>query len=173
MRRLMLLRHAKAAPQGSMTDEERPLVERGRRAAAALADFVASRALAPDLALVSPSLRTRETWELLQPAFKAAPVHRIEPRLYAASAERILYLVRETAAELGALMLVGHNPGLEDLARHLIGAGDTDALIRFGGAMPTASLAVIDLPGDWANVQPRAGRLEIFATPKSLRADDD
>jgi phosphohistidine phosphatase len=173
MRRLMLLRHAKAAPQGSMADEERPLIERGRLAMAAVAEFAAARGLAPDLVLVSPSLRTRETWELMLPAFKPAPRHRIEPRLYAASAERILYLVRETAAEVPGLLLVGHNPGLEDLARHLIGSGDTDALIRFGGAMPTASLAVIDLAGDWAAVQPRTGRLEIFVTPKSLRADDD
>jgi phosphohistidine phosphatase len=173
MRRLMLLRHAKAAPQGSLADEERPLIEKGRLAMAAIAEFAAARRLAPDLALVSPSLRTRETWELLLPAFRSPPRHRIEPRLYAAAAERVLYLVRETSADVPTLLLVGHNPGLEDLARHLIGSGDTDALIRFGGTMPTASFAVIDLAGDWADVQPRTGRLEIFVTPKSLRADDD
>jgi phosphohistidine phosphatase len=94
----------------------------------------------------------------------------LEPRLYAASADRILYLVRETRAETRTLMLVGHNPGLEDLARLLSGSGETDALIRFGGAMPTASLAAIDLSGNWAGVEPRAGRLEVFVTPKSLGA---
>jgi len=168
MRRLMLLRHAKAVPQGALADENRPLAERGRQDMAAIAAFVASRSLTPDLALVSPAIRTRETWDLLLPAFAVAPPHRFDPRLYAASAERILDLVRETDEEAGTLLLVGHNPGFEDLARLLAGSGETGALIRFGGAMPTASLAVIDLSGDWAVAEPRTGRLEIFATPKSL-----
>jgi phosphohistidine phosphatase len=170
MRRLILLRHAKAAPQGEMADEERPLADRGRQDMPAIAAFVASRALIPDLALVSPAIRTRETWDLLAAGLPSTPTHRLEPRLYAASADRILYLVRETRAETRTLMLVGHNPGLEDLARLLSGSGETDALIRFGGAMPTASLAAIDLSGNWAGVEPRAGRLEVFVTPKSLGA---
>ena len=173
MRRLMLLRHAKAVPQGAMADAERPLAERGRRDMPAMAAFAASRALRPQLALVSDSLRTRETWDLFLPAFAAPPAHRLEPRLYAAGSERILDLVRETPAEVQALLLVGHNPGFEDLARLLTGAGETDALIRFGGAMPTASLAVINLPGDWSDLKPRTGRLEIFVTPKSLSADSE
>jgi phosphohistidine phosphatase len=172
MRRLMLLRHAKAVPQGELADENRPLAERGRSDMAAIAAFAASEGLAPDLALVSPAIRTRETWELLLPAFRTPTDHRIESRLYAAPADRILYLVRETADEIQSLMLVGHNPGLEDMARILTGAGETDALIRFGGAMPTGSLAVIDLSGGWANLQERAGRMEIFVTPKSLGARD-
>jgi phosphohistidine phosphatase len=172
MRRLMLLRHAKAVPQGELADENRPLAERGRSDMAAIASFAAAEDLAPDLALVSPAIRTRETWELLLPAFRTPPDHRMESRLYAAPAEQILYLIRETADEIRSLMLVGHNPGLEDAARILTGAGETDALIRFGGAMPTGSLAVIELSGGWANLQERAGRLEIFVTPKSLGARD-
>jgi phosphohistidine phosphatase len=69
-------------------------------------------------------------------------------------------------------MLIGHNPGLEDIARILTGSGETDALIRFGGTMPTASLAVIDLSGGWGDLQERTGRLEIFVTPKSLGVRD-
>ena len=173
MPRLMLLRHAKAVPQGDMEDEERPLAPRGRRDTPKIAQFAAAQALAPDLALVSPSRRTRETWELFAPALKKVPVHRLEPRLYAASAERLLYLVRETDNAVRSLLLVGHNPGFEDLARMLAGAGETGALIRFGGSMPTASLAVLELPGNWENVEPRTGRLEIFVTPKSLGEDED
>ena len=71
------------------------------------------------------------------------------------------------------MLLVGHNPGFEDLARQLTAAGETDALIRFGGSMPTASFALIELPGDWATIQPRTGRMEIFVTPKSLGGEDD
>ena len=173
MRRLMLLRHAKAVPQGMLADENRPLAERGRSDTPKIAEFAASRGLLPDLALVSPALRTRETWELFAAALPAQPVDRTEPRLYSAPTERILYLVREIGAEVRALLLVGHNPGLEDLARVLTGSGDTDALIRFGGTMPTASLAVIDMPGEWENLQPRTGRLEFFVTPKSLGAEED
>jgi phosphohistidine phosphatase len=170
MRQLMLLRHAKAVPQGLLADENRPLTDRGRQDMASIAAFIAARGLIPDLALVSPSLRTRETWDLLLPAFAKQPAHRFEPRLYSAPMESILYLVRETAADVSTLLLIGHNPGFEELARLLSGAGETDALIRFGGAMPTASLAVIDLAGHWPTIEPRTGRLEIFVTPKSLGA---
>lgn len=172
MRRLMLLRHAKAVPQGEMADEERPLAERGHKDMAAIAAFVASKPLLPPLALVSTAIRTRQTWDLLRPAFPQPPKLRLEPRLYATSAERILYLVGETDANAESLLLVGHNPAFEDLARHLVGSGETDALIRFGGSMPTASLAVIDLPGGWSTIAPLSGRLEMFVTPKSLGARD-
>jgi phosphohistidine phosphatase len=170
MRRLMLLRHAKAVPQGLLADENRPLTERGRQDMASVAAFVEAQKLVPDLAVVSPSLRTRETWELLLPAFQTAPAHRFDPRLYAAPMESILYLVQETGVDVSTLLLIGHNPGFEELTRLLSGAGETDALIRFGGAMPTASLAVIDLAGAWSAVEPRTGRLELFVTPKSLGA---
>jgi phosphohistidine phosphatase len=169
----MLLRHAKAVPQGALADEERPLAERSNRDMPMIADFAASRGLVPDLALVSSSKRTRETWELFQRAFAPPPPHRFDARLYAAPAERLLYFVRETPAAVRALLLVGHNPGLEDLVRTLAGAGETDALIRFGGSMPTASLAVLDMPGDWGDLSQRAGRLEIFVTPKSLGGEAD
>src|SRR5690606_6562146 len=117
MRRLMLLRHAKAVPQGDLADENRPLAERGRNDMSVVAGVVRDNGLTPDLALVPPAIRPRETWDLLLPAPDPAPVHRIEPRLYAAPAERILYLVRETGSEFQSLILVGHNPGLEDIAR--------------------------------------------------------
>ena len=173
MRRLMLLRHAKAVPQGTMADEERPLAQRGRRDTPMIGKFAASRDFVPDLALVSSSVRTRETWDLFAAEFSARPQHRFEPRLYSAPAERILELARAVPDSVEVLLMVGHNPGFEDLARQLTAAGETDALIRFGGSMPTASLALIELPGDWSTIQPRTGRMEVFVTPKSLGGDDD
>jgi phosphohistidine phosphatase len=173
MPRLLLLRHAKAVPQGVLADENRPLADRGRTDTPLVAEFAAGHGLVPDLVLVSPALRTRETWELFAPAFRSPPAYRTEPRLYSAPAERILYLLREIPAETKSLMLVGHNPGLEDLARILIGSGETDALIRFGGSMPTASLAAIALPGAWPRIEPRTGKLEFFVTPKSLGGERD
>jgi phosphohistidine phosphatase len=173
MRRLMLLRHAKAVPQGDLADENRPLAERGRMDMSAVAAFAAARGLVPDLALVSPAIRTRETWDLLLPAFNPPPVHVLEPRLYSAPADQIFRVVRATDPGVQSLLLIGHNPGLEDVTRILAGSGETDALIRFGGAMPTAALAVIDLSGGWSDLQERTGRLEIFVTPKSLGARND
>ncbi|MEX2127775.1 MAG: histidine phosphatase family protein [Xanthobacteraceae bacterium] len=156
-----------------MADEERPLADRGNRDVPVIANFAASEGLTPDLALISPAKRARETWDLFKTALPAPPAQQFDPRLYAATADRLLHLVRETPADTRSLLLVGHNPGFEDLARALTGSGATDALIRFGGSMPTASLAVIDLPGEWADVQPRTGRLEIFVTPKSLGGQAD
>jgi phosphohistidine phosphatase len=169
----MLLRHAKAVPQGSMADEERPLAPRGRRDTPLIGKFAASSGLVPDLALVSSSARTRETWELFAAAFEAPLSHRFEPRLYSAPAERILEVVRGVPETVSTLLLVGHNPGFEDVARQLTAAGETDALIRFGGSMPTASLALIELPGDWATIEPRTGRMQVFVTPKSLGSEGD
>jgi phosphohistidine phosphatase len=156
-----------------MADEERPLAERGRNDLPLVAKFAATRGLMPTLALVSPSQRTRETWELFAAAFDPPPRHRFEPRLYSAPVERLLQLACATSETVQTLLMIGHNPGLEDAARVLIGAGDTDALIRFGGSMPTSSLALIELAGDWASIAPRTGRLEVFVTPKSLGSDDD
>jgi phosphohistidine phosphatase len=138
-----------------------------------VARFAASRRLIPDHAMISPSQRTRETWELFAAALDPQPPHRFEPRLYSAPAQRILELARATPETVRTLLMVGHNPGFEDVARILIGAGETDALIRFGGSMPTSSLALIELAGDWATMAPRTGRLEVFVTPKSLGGDAD
>jgi phosphohistidine phosphatase len=174
VRRLMLLRHAKAVPADGMDDEARPLNKRGRTAMPALGEFMAKQALLPDLALISTSVRTRETWELLLSAFAAPPPHRFEPRLYAASAEALLLLLRATEPSVRALLLIGHNPGFEEVARALVASGETQALIRYGGRMPTASLAVIDLAiDDWRGLQPQRGRLEHFVSPKSLGANED
>jgi phosphohistidine phosphatase len=174
MRRLMLLRHAKAVPLRELADEERPLSGRGREAVPAVGAFMARHALTPGLALVSPVLRARETWELLLPAWPKPPPHRIEPRLYAAPAELLRLLVRETPAEVQSLLLIGHNPGFEQFARAFAGSGEAEALARFANKMPTASLAVIDLAlDDWKRVEPQCGRLERFVTPKSLGKTDE
>ncbi len=174
MRRLMLLRHAKAVPLRELADEERPLSGRGREALPAVGAFMARHALTPDLALISPVLRARETWELLLPAWPMPPRHRLEPRLYAAPAELLHLLVRETPAEVQSLLLIGHNPGFEQFARVIAGSGEAEALARFANKMPTASLAVIDLAlDDWKQLEPQRGRLERFVTPKSLGKTDE
>lgn len=174
MRRLILLRHANAAPADGMPDEERPLNKRGREIMAAVTAFVAKQALRPDLALVSTALRTRETWELLLPAFAVPPSHRFEPGLYAAPADALMQLARKTDANVRTLLLIGHNPGFEEFARALVASGETEAMIRYGGKLPTAALAVLELAlDDWKRAGPKSGRLELFATPKSLGAGEE
>ena len=171
MRRLMLLRHAKAAiPMGH--DMDRPLAPRGREAAPVMGAYLKSEQLFPDLVLVSPSRRTRETWELARPGLGEVEV-RDDPRIYESSAERLLTVIREVGSEVQALLMVGHNPGFGDLARRLVGFGDRYAFARMTQKFPTAALAVIDFDvPSWADVEPRGGRLDRFVTPASLGGTD-
>ena len=173
MRRLLLLRHAKSSWPADAGDLDRPLAGRGREAAPRMAAYMADEGLLPDLALISPARRTRETWDLVQPRLGDVPM-RVEARIYEAPAARLLDVVREAEAEARALLLVGHNPGFEELAKLLVGHGDRYAFARLTQKYPTAGLAVIDFAVEsWGEVAPRGGRLDRFVTPKSLGADED
>src|SRR3954451_22151095 len=112
MRRLMLLRHADAAPLGEGGDLERPLAESGRAAARAVGAYLKQEQLLPDLVLVSPERRTRETWEAIRGSLDA-PL-RAEPRLYDGHPERLLALLRESDTSVHGLLVIGHNPGTAD-----------------------------------------------------------
>jgi phosphohistidine phosphatase len=173
MRRLVLLRHGKSDWLGGVKDMDRPLAARGREAVPRVAAHLADEQLFPDLALVSPARRARETWELARPRLGEVP-ERSEPRIYEAPPERLLAVIREVDAAVRMLLLVGHNPGFEDLAKLLVGHGDRYAFARLAKKYPTAGLAVIDFAiEDWAGVKPGAGRLDRFVTPKSLGQDED
>jgi phosphohistidine phosphatase len=173
MRRLLLLRHAKAASPAGSRDIDRPLAHRGREAAPLMGAYLKDEQLLPDLALVSSAVRTRQTWDLVQPAFGKVEA-RFEPRIYEAPAERLLAVLREVEPAVHTLLMVGHNPGFADLARALVGHGDRYAFARMVQKYPTAGLAIIDFDVEnWTGVRPAAGRLERFVTPKSLGADAD
>src|SRR5689334_21697574 len=137
MHRLILLRHAKAVPHGTAADMDRSLTKRGRRDAAEVGRILASEHLIPDLALVSPSLRTVETWDGVKASLTPVPV-RFEPGIYYAEASELLDLVRAAPLATRTLLMVGHNPGFEDLARGLPGHGDRYAMVRMRGKFPTA-----------------------------------
>lgn len=174
MKRLILMRHAKAVPPEGMADEVRALAPRGRLAMERMAGFFRERELTPDLVLVSASTRTRETWALLETAFAKKPEHRFLPDLYGAPRETLLGIIQSVPASVNTLMLVGHNPGLEEITRSLATSGEAEALMRFGRGMPTAAAAVFDLSiNDWKEIAPKTGRMELFVTPKSLGGDDD
>src|SRR5689334_20311557 len=114
MRRLMLLRHAKSAWPDGVEDHERPLAERGRVAAPLMGRYMAEHGLLPDFAIVSTARRAQETWALVAPALGRDTAQRDEARIYEARSEAILEVIRETAAGVRTLLVVGHNPGFQD-----------------------------------------------------------
>jgi phosphohistidine phosphatase len=174
MLRLILFRHAKSAYPAGLEDHERPLAERGRKAAPAIGRYMAGQGLVPDLAVVSTARRAEETWALAAEALGKDVPRRNEARIYEAGTAAILGVIRQTEPRVGALLLVGHNPGFQDLALELIGDGDMDGLARLRTKFSTAGLAVIDFDAErWSEVSAGGGRLERFVTPKSIKADRD
>jgi phosphohistidine phosphatase len=171
----MLLRHAKSDwSRPGLPDRERPLNARGREAAPAMAAHMFSHELVPQRALVSPAVRTRETWKLMTPFFPRKPETIFEGRLYESSAHVILSVIKETPDSIKSLLVVGHNPGLQTLALALTGAGDQEARDNIAAKFPTAALAVIDfIVGPWNVLRPGTGRLDRFVTPRVLPGEDD
>ena len=170
MRRLFLFRHAKAeSSQPGQKDLTRALVERGRKDAARIGAYMASHALMPDRVFVSPARRTQETWKCLSAALKPAPGATTVEKLYDATAHTIFAVVKEAPASAHTLMLVGHNPGLEEIALMLIASGDIDARERLREKLPTSGLVIVDFAiDDWSRLHPQSGRLERFVSPKTL-----
>lgn len=170
MRRLLLFRHAKAErSQPGMEDQARRLVDRGRKDAAKVGAYMASHALIPDRVLTSPSARTQETWKSASTAFRPTPAATTVERLYDATAQAILHVVKEANPAAHTLLIIGHNPGLHELAVMLIASGDVEARERLREKLPTSGLVIIDFAFDnWAKLHPQCGRLERFITPKSL-----
>ncbi len=170
MPRLLLLRHGKSAWPDCIDDLERPLAKQGREAARRMGRYLADEQLVPDLALVSPARRAQETWTLANDSLMDVPM-RSEPRIYEASPDLLLSVIKGTEPEVGTLLMVGHNPGFEELLRLLVRHED-----RYGAMKkyPTAGLAVVDVPAHaWHELSPRSGRLLRFVTPSTLGLGED
>lgn len=171
MRRLILLRHAKSDRPAGIPDRERPLNGRGRRAAPAVGAHIAGEGFRPDLTLVSPAERTRETWEAVCAAL-GGPEARTVPEIYEAAPETVLAAIRGAPDAAATVMVVGHNPGIGDLAAALAGEGPRKALSRLAVEFPTAAYAVIDFDAEtWAAIAPGEGRLERFVRPRDIDPD--
>jgi phosphohistidine phosphatase len=170
MKQLLLLRHAKSSwGDASLADFDRPLAPRGREAAPRMGREIARRGWLPDLALISPAARTRETWALVAAEFPARPKDSFPDGLYAAPAETLLAEIRQTPESVGTLLVIGHNPGLEDLARQIAGdASDAKALARLGEKFPTAALARFKVEGKWAKLAAGGAKLTHFIQAKDL-----
>jgi phosphohistidine phosphatase len=179
MRRLMLLRHAKTehdAPSGH--DQDRRLDERGRLDAAAIGTWIGRHPPFPDAVLVSTAVRARQTWEIACDAMKDAvrerpPQPKVEwlDELYGAEPAQLLRIIRMAAVtDPARLMLIGHNPGMHELALMLAGSGDAAAKKSLEDNLPTAGFAVLDFAiDDWNEVAFRRGKLVRFTSPKLLK----
>jgi phosphohistidine phosphatase len=176
MRRLMLLRHSKTendAPSGR--DQDRRLDDRGRKDAAEIGGWMAAHPPLPDLVLVSTAVRSEQTWDIVSDAMASAgprPKVKLMAELYAADPSDLLRIIHTAAAEdPKQLLLVGHNPGLHELAFALTGSGNAEARRALADNLPTSGLAGIDFDiDDWDDVSFRRGRIELFVSPKLLKA---
>lgn len=170
MRRLILFRHAKSDwADDAQDDHDRPLATRGRRAAGPMGAWLAGRGFRPDLVLCSTAERARSTWRLARTAFAPPPKVGYKANIYLAAPDVLLDAVKTAAADVQTLMIVGHNPGLEQFVELLASRGDPEARRALSGKFPTAAIAVLDFPFDgWSDVSERSGRLDRFVTPRML-----
>jgi phosphohistidine phosphatase len=153
-RTLVLIRHAKSDWSGGEPDVDRPLAPRGRRQAPESGAWIAEN-LRLDRAVVSPAARAKATWDLVAAELDDPPRVVHDERVYGASAQALLEVVREQPDDASTVALVGHNPGLEDLLGLLTGAYEP---------LPTSAVAVIDLDGPWSTAGPGA-RLRTAGRP--------
>ncbi|BAV52116.1 phosphoglycerate mutase [Mesorhizobium sp. 113-1-2] len=168
MKQLLLLRHAKSSwDDPDLDDFDRPLAQRGLKAARLIGRELAARDWLPDQVLVSSALRTRDTWRLVAAELPTHPRVVFAEALYEASAADILSQIRLAEPSSGCLVVVGHNPGLEDLANLLAGSGsEAKARKRLEEKFPTAALARFVFDGDWSGLS--TGRLTHCLRPKDL-----
>jgi len=166
MRTLYLLRHAKSSwKEESQLDFERPLAGRGRKACSLIAKLIQSEGIEFDLLLSSSAVRARETIELIRQQAKLRSELRFDERIYEAPVTRLMEIISEVENDRKVILVVGHNPGMEELIHALTGEEQ---------GMPTAGLAKIKLKSSkWAEVGEAKGTLEWIVRPKELEQTED
>ena len=164
MKALYLLRHAKSSwKEAGLQDFDRPLNHRGREAAPRVGQHIQKSGLRIDLMLSSPAVRARQTAALVREAAGISAELLYDERIYEADTARLLEVVRQAAESAEALLLVGHNPGMEELVKLLTGVDER---------MSTAALACVSLDVEkWSKVREGTGRLEWVVRPKELSED--
>ncbi len=162
MKILLLLRHAKSSwKDESLSDFERPLSERGKKASQAIGRYIRKQKMMPDLVLSSPAVRARETTGIITTTAKLTAEIRYDQRIYEADALRLVHIISQIESNFGSVLLVGHNPGIEELLGLLTGSSQH---------MPTAALAKIRLEGanDWSEISQAKAILELMIKPKDI-----
>jgi phosphohistidine phosphatase len=168
MHTLYLLRHAKSSWRNpSLPDQARPLAKRGRRDAKRIAKHLVRIGIEPTLVLSSSAERTRETLELVRSGLGPTSRVSLEAELYAASSPELLERIRSISEEVASVMLIGHNPGLQDLALFLASAGAE--LERLTTKFPTAALATLTITKTpWRQLSRGDAVLAAYVVPKQL-----
>ena len=171
MKTLLLLRHAKSSwDDPDLEDFDRPLAPRGMQAAPLMAVYLERKGLRPDLVLCSPARRARQTWSLVARTLGEAIEVKELQSLYLGAPSRLLEAIRRAPEAAGCVMLVGHNPGMENLAMAIAGPqSKAKALARLNSKFPTCALAEIEFSADrWSDVDRGEGRLRRFVRTKDL-----
>lgn len=171
MLQLILLRHAKTERSSPRGDHGRKLTDRGERDAALIGKHLRERGLVPDLALVSDSERTRQTFDIVTAQFDRTVEQHLDPELYLADSATLLKAVMRTPPPAERIMVIGHNPGIGELAHSLATLGGAAEDIDH---FPTAALAVFAFNApQWIDVNAEKAHLAYFTTPKLLRPEAD
>lgn len=174
MKRLLLMRHGKSDwDEENLTDFDRPLNPRGKRAGKAIAEWLVANDVIPDTVLVSSAKRTSQTWETMQDVLPAGLDAEILEDLYLASPGTLLAYIERVPPETETALVIAHNPGMESLCRLMSGPGSAKAeLADLQRGFPTAGLAVIELNGEtWRTMSAEGGRLKHFIRPRSLEGE--
>ena len=174
MRQLLLLRHAKSSwDNNTLQDRDRPLNGRGRASCVTLREAMGNLGLAPDLVLVSPATRTRQTLAALEPWSETPLIDEVEA-LYLADSGKLLETLRAVPETARSVMLIGHNPGLQELTMLLIGPAALQPanpdMRRLMDNFPTAGLVEFAIAGPWSTLDKGGGRMQRFLEPRELPA---
>jgi phosphohistidine phosphatase len=160
-KRLFLLRHAKSSwDDPALGDYDRPLAARGRKAAKLIGAYLRREEVQICLVLCSSARRARETLDVIAPPGEI----QIDRELYGASADQLLERLRRVADEVDAVMLIGHNPAIQDLTVSLVAGAGGLAARKF----PTGALAALTSTGPWRALEPSYAELAAFVTPREL-----
>ena len=166
-RRLIIVRHAKSSwDDPTLDDHDRPLSRRGQRALPVLAEHLRSISAAPDVVLCSTSARTIATLDGIKPALPPDAEIVIDERLFHAGEHWMLDQIRSLPDAVGSVLVVGHNPGLQEMAIQLVGAGTADDRAQLERKFPTAAAATIVFDGTWGDVAAGVGHLEHLFLPR-------
>lgn len=165
---LYLLRHAKASSDTStLADHERPLAPRGRRAAALLAEHFDRSDIRPEMILCSSATRTRQTLEPIATSMGLAERVHVDPGLYGATAEEVLSRLRAVDGQVTSVLVVGHNPGLQDLAVALAG-DDRETVGRLRWHFPPGTLVTVTAGDTWRQLSPATAQVTSVIIPDQL-----
>jgi phosphohistidine phosphatase len=169
---LMLLRHAKSNRDDPMIpDIDRPITPKGKKAAAQIGAYMVRNNLAPSLVLCSPALRTRETWDVISFQLKSNQSAIICPELYNfGDHNSLLECVRNRGSVATCVLLIGHNPSIQDFARCLSGTGEKSLVRNLEEKYPTAALCGLSFAMvEWSKIALGQGKLEFFVSPKDFK----